>query len=340
MAGSVPAPSAPRNLLTLGALVFVLATAVLASLMWGAKAVSVADVVAALAGTGGQELAADIVASRVSRTIAGVAIGAALALAGAGLQGLTRNPLGDAGILGINAGAAFAVVLITSLLGARGIAAASSAAFVGAAAAMALVYVLASVGSQGPTPLKLALAGAILAAALSSATMALLMVSDTALDDFRFWQVGTLAARSTSEVLTALALIVPGALLIASTARAANAVALGDDMARALGFRLGVTRAIGGLAVVLLAGTATALAGPIAFVGLMVPHAMRTLVGSDYRWLLPASALGGPILLLAADTLGRVIAPPSEVQVGIMCALLGAPLLIVLVRRGIKGTAL
>ncbi len=340
MAGSVPAPSAPRNLLTLGALVFVLATAVLASLMWGAKAVSVADIVAALAGTGGQELAADIVASRVSRTIAGVAIGAALALAGAGLQGLTRNPLGDAGILGINAGAAFAVVLITSLLGARGIAAASSAAFVGAAAAMALVYVLASVGSQGPTPLKLALAGAILAAALSSATMALLMVSDTALDDFRFWQVGTLAARSTSEVLTALALIVPGALLIASTARAANAVALGDDMARALGFRLGVTRAIGGLAVVLLAGTATALAGPIAFVGLMVPHAMRTLVGSDYRWLLPASALGGPILLLAADTLGRVIAPPSEVQVGIMCALLGAPLLIVLVRRGIKGTAL
>ncbi|WP_250505482.1 FecCD family ABC transporter permease [Bowdeniella massiliensis] len=340
MAGSVPAPSAPRNLLTLGALVFVLAAAVLASLMWGAKAVSVADVVAALAGTGGQELAADIVASRVSRTIAGVAIGAALALAGAGLQGLTRNPLGDAGILGINAGAAFAVVLITSLLGARGIAAASSAAFVGAAAAMALVYVLASVGSQGPTPLKLALAGAILAAALSSATMALLMVSDTALDDFRFWQVGTLAARSTSEVLTALALIVPGALLLASTARAANAVALGDDMARALGFRLGVTRAIGGLAVVLLAGTATALAGPIAFVGLMVPHAMRTLVGSDYRWLLPASALGGPILLLAADTLGRVIAPPSEVQVGIMCALLGAPLLIVLVRRGIKGTAL
>lgn len=340
MAGSAPAPSAPRNLLTLGALVLVLAAAVLASLMWGAKAVSAADVVAALAGTGGQELAADIVASRVSRTIAGIAIGAALALAGAGLQGLTRNPLGDPGILGINAGAAFAVVLVTSLLGARGIAAASSAAFVGAAAAMALVYVLASVGSQGPTPLKLALAGAILAAALSSATMALLMVSDTALDDFRFWQVDTLAARSTSEVLTALALIVPGALLIATTARAANAVALGDDMARALGFRLGATRAIGGLAVVLLAGTATALAGPIAFVGLMVPHAMRTIVGSDYRWLLPASALGGPILLLAADTLGRVIAPPSEVQVGIMCALLGAPLLIVLVRRGIKGTAL
>lgn len=273
-----------------------------------------------------------IIHSRIPRTVTGLVVGAALALAGAAMQGMTRNPLADPGILGLNAGAALAVVLGIHFFSVATVSGYIWFAFVGAAAAAVVIYAVASLGREGATPIKLALAGAALAAGLSSIMHAVLLLDQTALDGFRFWQVGTLGARSVADVVTLLPFFAAGALLILGSTRLFNALALGDDAATGLGVRVGRGRLIAGLGVVLLAGAATALAGPIAFLGLVVPHALRLLVGSDYRGLLPLSLLAGPVLLLGADVLGRVVLPPSEVQVGVMTAVIGAPVFMWLIR--------
>ncbi|WP_396268481.1 FecCD family ABC transporter permease [Glutamicibacter sp. M10] len=214
------------------------------------------------------------------------------------------------------------------------------AAFIGAALVMTLVYVVANVGREGATPIKLALGGAALAVGVGAVTNAILMISDSTLDRFRMWQIGSLSSTPLDTFLGAAPVVAVGALIVLSTARVSNAVSMGDDTATALGFNLGRARLLGSIGVVILAGTATAVAGPIAFVGLMIPHAVRLLVGSDYRWLMPGSLLAGPILLLVADTVGRVIAPPSEIQVGVMCAMIGGPLFILMMRSGMKSVSL
>ncbi|MET0977614.1 MAG: iron ABC transporter permease, partial [Paeniglutamicibacter terrestris] len=206
----------------------------------------------------------------------------------------------------------------------------------GAGAAALLVYAVAALGRDGATPLKLALAGAAMAAGLGSLTNAVLMIGQQTLDSFRFWQVGTLGAREVPEMLSVAPLLVLGAVLVLGGARLLNALALGDDSARGLGFKVGRGRGITAAGVVLLCAAATALAGPIGFVGLIVPHAIRMIAGADYRWLLPLSLLAGPLLLLGADVVGRVIAPPAEIQVGVMTAIIGAPLFLWLLRRGKK----
>lgn len=270
---------------------------------------------------------------RLPRTLAGLLVGAALGLAGTLIQGLTRNPLADPGIFGVNAGAALFVVIGIALFGVTSLTGYVWFGFAGAATASAVVYSIGSLGGGGASPLKLALTGAALTAALSSLQSAVLLTDPATHDRFRFWQVGTLAGRDmdvVTQALPFLAVGIVGALLLG---KIVNGLALGDDVARAFGQHATASRVWCGLAVVVLAGAATALAGPITFLGLAVPHLARMLTGPDYRRILPLSMLIAPVLLLLADVLGRVVARPGEVQAGVVTALLGAPVLVVLVRR-------
>lgn len=270
---------------------------------------------------------------RLPRTLVGLLVGAALGLAGAVLQGATRNPLADPSILGINAGAALFVVLGVAVFGITELSTYVWLAFVGAGIAMLVVYSVASIGSDGATPIKLALAGAAITAALQSVVNAILLTSPRTLDEVRFWQVGSLAGRSTEILLQVAPFLAVGIVLALSTGRILDGLSMGEDVARALGQRVGLSRAIAGVAAVILAGAATSAAGPISFIGLTIPHVARAITGPNYRWILPYSTLMAPILLLGSDILGRLIAPPGEVQVGIVTALVGAPFFIALVRR-------
>ncbi len=270
---------------------------------------------------------------RLPRTIVGLLVGAALGLSGAVLQGATRNPLADPSILGINAGASLAVVLGVAFLGMTQLSTYVWLAFIGAGLAMLVVYSVASLGREGATPVKLALAGAAITAVLQSVINAILLTSPRTLDEVRFWQVGSLAGRSIDIVLQVSPFLAIGVVLALATARLLDGLSMGDDVARALGQRIGLSRGLAGAAAVILAGAATAAAGPIAFVGLTVPHVARAITGPGYRWILPYSMLMAPILLLGSDIIGRIISPPGEVQVGIVTAFIGAPFFIALVRR-------
>ncbi|WP_307861873.1 iron ABC transporter permease [Nocardioides sp. SYSU D00065] len=274
-----------------------------------------------------------VVEARLERTVLGLAVGAALGLAGALMQGLTRNPLADPGILGVNAGATFAMVVAMSTLGLSATGELLAPAFLGAALAAALVHAIASLGRDGATPMKLAITGAALTAGLTSWTTGLLLADRKTVETFRYWQVGTIAGRGFDVLLAGLPFLLVGALLALTGARLLNTLALGEDLARGLGRRTTRDRLVIALAIVLLAGTATALAGPIAFVGLVVPHVVRGLVGPDHARVLPFSMLAGAALVVLADTAGRVVLPPSEVQVGIMAAAVGVPAFMVLIRR-------
>jgi iron complex transport system permease protein len=270
---------------------------------------------------------------RIPRTAIGLLVGAALGLSGAVMQGVTRNPLADPAVLGIEAGAALVVVLAIRELGIDSASGYVWFAFLGAAAASAVVYSLGSLGRGGATPIKLALAGSALAVMLSSFTSAILLLDVATLDRFRFWNVGSLAGRDADVAMDVLPFVVVGMVLALSSARPLNALALGDDMARSLGLRVGITRGAAALAVVLLCGAAVAAAGPVGFVGLTIPHMARAICGPDHRWVLPWSIVLGPVLLLGADVVGRLVARPGELQVGLVTAVIGAPFFILLVRR-------
>lgn len=270
---------------------------------------------------------------RLPRTVIGLAVGAALGLSGAVLQGATRNPLADPSILGINSGAAVFVVLGVAMFGITQLSTYVWLAFIGAAVAMLVVYSVASLGREGATPIKLALAGAAVTAAMQSVTSAILLTSPRTLDEIRFWQVGSLVGRDMSVFLQVAPFLAVGIVLALASGRMLDGLSMGEDVARSLGQNVGRSRAVAGLAAVILAGAATAAAGPITFVGLTVPHVARAITGPNYRWILPYSMLLAPILLLSSDILGRIIAPPGEVQVGIVTAFVGAPFFIALVRR-------
>ena len=306
----------------------VILVAVVASMLIGAKLVSPLDLWRE--GSVGQ----GILETRMPRTVLGLMAGAALALSGACLQGLTRNPLADPGLLGLNSGATFAMVLAVSVFGIGSLNAYLWFGFAGAAVAAVLVHTVASFGSGGATPAKLVLAGAALAAGVTSWTTAVLLTDKATFDVIRLWQVGTIGGRGWDIVLTGLPFLAVGALLTLVGARTLDTLALGDDLARGLGRRTGIDRAVIGLGVVLLTGTATALCGPIGFVGLIVPHMVRVMVGSAYTRVLPFSAGFGAALTLLADVGGRVVWPPSEIQVGVMTAVVGVPVFVFFLRRG------
>ena len=281
-----------------------------------------------------------VVEARWGRTLMGVAVGTALGLAGACLQGLTRNPLADPGILGINAGAAAAMIVAMAFLGINSVDGFVWFAFLGAAAAMVLVHGIAALGKEGATPGRLTIAGAAVTAALMSWTSAVLLIDRQTMESFRYWQVGSIGDGKLATLLPVLPFLLVGVVLALGSIRGLDALALGDDVAAGLGTSVVRSRLVVGLAATLLAGTATALAGPVGFVGLLVPHAARLLLGSAHARVLPASALLGAVLVLAADTVGRVVLPPTEVQVGIMTALVGLPAFAILLRRGGRWAAL
>jgi iron complex transport system permease protein len=307
-------------------LVIVLSVAV------GAKPIPLGTVVHALLGDSGSYNGSVITDLRLPRTLLGVAVGAALALAGVLMQALTRNPLADPGIFGVNTGAAAAVVLAIWLWRFTSLSSYVWFAFAGAGAASVLVYLLGSRGRGGTSPARLALAGTAVSAVLTAVIYFVTLLNPDVFDEFRFWNVGSLAGAGMPVLWQVLPFIALGTLLALGLAGALNALALGDETARALGGNVARTRALGALAVTLLCGAATAAAGPIAFVGLTIPHMVRAVTGPDHRWVLPYSLLLGPLLLLGADVIGRVIAEPGEVQVGIITAFVGAPVFIALVR--------
>jgi iron complex transport system permease protein len=311
-----------------------LAAVSVASLALGAKAIPVGTVADALFGYDPTIPDHVVVWShRVPRTAIGILVGVSLGLAGVLMQGVTRNPLADPGLLGINAGASLAVVLAIQGVGISSVLGYVWFAFAGAAVAAVAVYALGLAGRGGATPVRLALAGAALTALLTSVTTAILVRDVHVLDRFRFWVVGSLAGRG-GDVATQIApFVVVGVVLALLSGRALNALALGEEAARSLGVRVGWSRLVAIGTVVLLAGSATAAAGPIAFVGLTVPHAARALVGPDHRWVLPYALVLSPALLLAADVVGRVLTPPTELEAGLVTAVIGAPVFIALVRH-------
>jgi iron complex transport system permease protein len=323
-----------RRLLGMAVLVGLLFLAAIASLAVGAKSIPVGDVVQAFTGYDVLDTNHLIVRElRLPRTMVGIMVGMALGVAGAVMQAVTRNPLADPGILGVNAGASFAVVLAIWWFGVSSMMGLVWFAFIGAALASVAVYLLGSMGRGGATPVRMALAGAALSALLFALTRAVTIIDQQTLDQFRFWSVGSLSGRDADVVRNLIGFVAIGLVLAIGISRQLNALGLGEDTAAALGVKVGVTSAVSGVSIMLLCGAAVAAVGPIAFVGLVIPHAMRAWFGPDQRWLLPACALAGPILLLVCDTIGRVVARPGEVQVGIMTAAIGGPAFVYLVRR-------
>ena len=315
------------------AAIVLLVVASAASLAIGARPISMETLVQALTAFDPANGDHAVVASRIPRTIVGLLAGAALGLAGAAMQGVARNPLADPGILGVNSGAALAVVLGIFVFGVTNFTGYIWFAFLGAAVAAVLVYAIASLGRDGATPVKLALAGAALSAGMVSLLNAVLVSSQQTFDTFRFWQVGSVAGRGWDVIVPVLPFLAFGFILTLLTGKVLNSLSLGDDIARGLGQNVTLARALTALGVVVLCGAATAAAGPIGFIGLVIPHMVRSFTGPDYRWILPFSMMLAPVLLLSADILGRVILPPGEVQVGILTAVIGAPVFIWLVRR-------
>ncbi|WP_351227101.1 iron ABC transporter permease [Streptomyces sp. NPDC002133] len=307
--------------------------AVLLSLAVGARPIAPSAVFDALLHGGTSDAAQVVRELRLPRTLIGLMVGAALAVAGTVLQGLTRNPIADPGILGISQGASVGVVLAIAFAGVHTLTGYVWFAFTGAALASVAVYAIASSGRGGATPVKLALGGAAINALLVSVTMAVLTTKAAALDEFRFWQVGSIGGREAEVAAQIWPFLLLGTVLVVSVARGLDALALGDDVAKGLGQRVATVRIVGGVGATVLTGAGVAAAGPIAFIGLAVPHIARAVVGTDHRWVLPMAALIGPVMLLASDVVGRVVFPPSEVPAGVMTALIGVPFLVALVRR-------
>jgi iron complex transport system permease protein len=341
--GSAPEPQTddapPRRgvarVVGLSASVALFAVAVVASITIGSRDIPLDVIVQALTGTApaGSTDAIVVLDARLPRTVIAIAAGLGLGVSGALIQAVTRNPLADPGILGVTSGSAFAVAIAVGVLGIASVQGYLWFAFGGALVTTVVVYIIGSAGRGGGSPVRLTLAGVALGAVLSGIVSAMLLADPEGFAAMRAWESGSLEGRGWDSVLPVLPFIAAGAVVALLLSRSLNAVALGDDLAVALGARVAVTRTLAVLAVSLLAGGATAIAGPVAFVGLMIPHVARWIVGPDQRWIIAYSLLLGPILLLAADVLGRVVLRPGELPAGIVTACLGAPVLIALVRR-------
>ncbi len=314
----------------------ILAVAVLLSLAIGARNVPFTELAGALHSGSADPLYGPILQKRILRTILGIMVGAALGCAGGLMQSVTRNPIADPSILGVNAGASLAVVAGMAFVGLHTTLSYIVFAMFGALAASIFVYGIASIASAkgGPGPIRLALSGAATSTACSSIVSTIMLPRTNVMEDFRFWQVGSLRANSVSDLLTVLPFLLAGFLFAMLLAPSLNILALGDEAATGLGVNTRLVRGLASLAGVLLCGATTTIAGPIGFVGLMVPHLVRIVIGSDLRLQLPLSAIHGAALLLCADVIGRVLGRPGELEVGIVTAFIGAPIFIIIVRRG------
>ncbi|MGG7870429.1 Fe(3+)-siderophore ABC transporter permease [Klebsiella aerogenes] len=320
-------------------LLLLLALAIALSLLIGAKPLPLSVIVDAFSGSCQSADCTIILDARLPRTLAGLLAGCALGLAGALMQTLTRNPLADPGLLGVNSGASFAIVLGAALLGITSPQEQLLMAFCGAFAASLLVAFTGSQGGGQLSPVRLTLAGVALAAVLEGLSNGIALLNPDVYDQLRFWQAGSLDIRTLQTLKIVLLPVLLAAVVTLFLSRALNSLSLGADTATALGSRVARTQLIGLLAITVLCGSATALVGPIAFIGLMMPHMARWLVGADHRWSLPVTLLATPALLLFADVLGRLVVP-GELRVSVVSAFIGAPVLIWLVRRQPRGGAL
>jgi iron complex transport system permease protein len=298
----------------------------------GTRNVAWADIAAALGGAQ-DNIGRASVALRIPRTLLAMLAGGALGLAGAIMQGVTRNPLADPGILGVNMGASLAVVIGVAWVGMSSVYAYIWTAILGGGCAAIFVYAIGSIGRGGVTPLRLALAGAATSVAFASMVTAIVLPRGDIAGGIHAWQVGGVGGATYERILPVLPFLVVGFAISLLSARKLNSLALGDELAAGLGESVAMARAVASLGAILLCGATTAVCGPIGFLGLVVPHLCRLLIGVDHRWLLPFSVLGGACLLLAADVLGRIVARPAEIDVGIVTALIGAPFFIWIVRR-------
>lgn len=338
---SSPAPRLIRSrsvlLLGLLALAALLGLALMSSIAFGAADIAAGDVWQALIAFSPNSTQHLIIRTlRIPRAAVAALVGASLAVAGALMQGLTRNPLADTGILGIETGAALGVVAAVFFLEIDTLTLYALFAFAGAAITAIAVYALGSLGRGGPTPLKITIAGAALTALLSSITTGVLIFNQRTLEEVRFWLAGSVAGRDLGLLLQAAPYLIVGLVLAFALGRQITTIALGDDIARGLGQRTGWVKGLSAVATVLLAGGAVAVAGPIGFIGLVIPHAVRFLVGQDYRWILPYAALAGAVFLVLADVSARLVLRPVELPVGIMTALIGGPFFVYLVRWRVK----
>ncbi|ENZ7485100.1 Fe(3+)-siderophore ABC transporter permease [Klebsiella aerogenes] len=320
-------------------LLLLLALAIALSLLIGAKPLPPSVIVDAFSGSCQSADCTIVLDARLPRTLAGLLAGCALGLAGALMQTLTRNPLADPGLLGVNSGASFAIVLGAALLGITSPQEQLLMAFCGAFAASLLVAFTGSQGGGQLSPVRLTLAGVALAAVLEGLSNGIALLNPDVYDQLRFWQAGSLDIRTLQTLKIVLLPVLIAVVVTLFLSRALNSLSLGADTATALGSRVARTQLIGLLAITVLCGSATALVGPIAFIGLMMPHMARWLVGADHRWSLPVTLLATPALLLFADVLGRLLVP-GELRVSVVSAFIGAPVLIWLVRRQPRGGAL
>jgi iron complex transport system permease protein len=328
-----------RRAAGLGTLVVVLVVAAAVSLAVGARALSPAEVWHGLFATVGAdqrltEITLIVQTVRIPRTVLAIVAGIALGIGGALIQGYTRNPIADTGLLGLNAGASFAVVMVILVFGLANPYQYVWFAFLGAAVAGVIVFGLSSIGRGAGSPLTLVLAGQGIAVFLAAMTRAVALTDQASLDALRFWNAGTVAGVGFDVIWPVVAFVVAGLVLALITLPAVNLLNLGDDVARGLGVNIALTRTVGVVAITLLAGATTAACGPIAFLGLMVAHVARYLTGPDYRWLVPYAGLLGAVILLGCDMVGRVVVRPGELDAGIVVALVGAPFFAALVWRG------
>lgn len=321
----------PRRLAALAALAVALALACVASIVFGSQRIGITEVWDALLGAD-TEAGVIVRELRIPRTLIALAVGSALGIAGALIQGFSRNPLADPGILGVNAGASAGVVVAVAFLGATGVLQYIWFAFAGAVIATLLVFLIGSAGRSGADPLRMTLAGVALGAVLGGITGGIGLLNPVVFNELRTWTAGSLQGL-TSDVTVVLPFIGIGLVIAFALGQSMNALALGDDLATALGSHVTRTRILSIAAVTLLCGAATAAAGPIGFIGLMVPHAVRWLVGAHQQWILVGTAFAAPLLLIASDIVARLVLPGGELPVGLVTAFIGAPVLIALVRR-------
>lgn len=324
----------PNHLAAVLILCFILLGAcVLASLALGSRTVSLHDLMNGLFHPDNDSFGANVVRKRISRTIFSLMCGGALGVSGALMQAVTRNPIADPSILGVNTGAALFVVCGLAFLNITTAGEYIWLALAGAAITAVFVYGIGSMGRGGATPIKLVLAGAATSAALSSLVTAIMIPRSYVMDQFRFWQVGSVGSATWSAISTFIPFLVAGVAIGILAAPALNAMALGDDTATGLGVRTGILRLVAAIAAVLLCGATTALAGPIGFVGLLSAHVIRLAIGPDLRYVVPLSAIAGAIIMTLSDVCGRLVGSPGELEVGVVTAFIGAPLLILLAIR-------
>lgn len=306
---------------------------VVGSLVFGAKQIPVQEVIEAFKNPDSTSFAALVVRERIPRTVFALLAGASLGVSGALMQSITRNPIADPSILGVNIGASLSVVCGIAFFHIGRADQYIWFALAGAAVTTILVYGIASLGSGGITPIKLALSGATASAALSSLVSAVVLPRANVTDTFRFWQVGSVSGATWEGIRSVLPFLAVGLIAALFLMPSLNALALGDETATGLGVKVKQIRFIGIAAGVMLCGATTAIAGPIAFVGLMIPHTIRMILGSDMKLLIPMSAVGGAVILTASDIIGRILGRPAELEVGIITAFIGAPILIAIARK-------